>query len=229
MDKTLHMVTLANGKQVSWEEFSTWSIFKQNGSLFPPRSPDVAISLKDWCLENSQLKSIAHKESFFKIRKITRNYGSKNGSSKAVMTPDGQFPSRKSAANHFRVSSRKMYDWIKSNLKPDFYYLENECAQKHIGNKPVTTPAGAFASIAAAARHYSVTPKTIKDWIHNKPESGFSFDNDSISKFLIPRAKPLMTSAGRFPSLKTASDHFDVQEATIKKWIIKGKPDFYFL
>ena len=46
---------------------------------------------------------------------------------------------------------------------------------------------------------------------------------------LEPGTKGLMTSAGKFSSLKAASDHFDVQEATIKKWIIKSKPGFYFL
>lgn len=230
MQTTTHMVTLANGKQVPWDEFSTWSVFKQNGSLFPACPPGKIKSIKKWKLENSQAKSLAHKESFLKIRKITRNYGSTNGSAKAVMTPNGKFPSRITAAQHYGVSSRRMYEWIKSELTPNFYYLETvSTPKKNLGNKAVTTPTGAFDSIEAAARNYNVTPKTIRNWIHNKPDSGFHYDNDSLANNLIPGAKPLMTSAGRFPSLKAASDHFNVQEATIKKWILKNKAGFYFL
>ena len=234
MDTTMHMVTLANGNQVSWDEFSTWSIFKQNGSLFPAVKPGTVkgkyLVTREWDINQSKAFSLAIKKSYSKTRKITRNLGSTNGSAKAVVTPAGQFPSRRSAAEHYCVSSRKMYEWIKSDQFQDFYYLEkNDVSSSQLGNKAVATPAGTFESIGAAARHYSVTSKTIKVWILNKPESGFRYDKQSLTNNLIPGAKPLMTSAGKFPSLKTASDHFDVQEATIKKWILKNKLGFYFL
>ena len=36
MDTTMHMVTLANGNQVSWDEFSNWTPKKQNNAMNPP-------------------------------------------------------------------------------------------------------------------------------------------------------------------------------------------------
>lgn len=234
MDTTMHMVTLANGKQVSWDEFSTWSIFKQTGSLNPAVKPGTKKGnrevYKKWDLERSLAFSLAIKDSYSKARNLTRNYGSTNGSSKAVVTPMGQFPSRVSAAKHYGVRTRKMYDWIQSENHPDFYYLDNSNVHpQKSGCKSVTTPDGNFLSIEAAARHYKVTPHTIKNWIKNKPESCFRYDTNSPNNNLNPCAKPLMTSAGKFPSLKMASDHFGVQEATIKKWIKKSRPAFYFL
>jgi hypothetical protein len=234
MDMPTHSVTLANGKKVPWDEFSTWSIFKQTGSLFPAvKNGTIKGKRKvsrEWNLERSLSTSLALKTSFSKIRKITRNFGSTNGSSKAVVTPMGEFPSRVSAAKHYGVRSRKMYDWIQSENYPDFYYREHSNAlPQTLGSKSVITPDGNFSSLEAAARHYKVTTRTIKNWIKNKPESCIRYATDSPNNNLNPSAKPLMTSAGQFSSLKMASDHFGVQEATIKKWITKSRPNFYFL
>ena len=84
MDTTMHMVTLANGNQVSWDEFSTWSIFKQNGSLFPAVKPGTVkgkyLVTREWDINHSKAFSLAIKKSYSKTRKITRNLGSTNGS-----------------------------------------------------------------------------------------------------------------------------------------------------
>ena len=234
MNTETHMVTIANGRQVTWDEFSSWSIFKQTGSLFPAVKPGTLKGKREvtseWNLERSQAKSLALKESFSKARKIARNVGSANGNAKVVMTPEGQFPSRISAAKHYGVSSYKMYDWIRSELKPDFHYLDNSnTLTKHLGNKSISTPDGPFPSIEAAARSYGVTARTIKNWIQNKPESGFRYDTDSPNNFLNPSAKPLMTSAGKFSSMRLAAKHFGVQKAIIHEWITKSRPNFYFL
>ena len=37
MDATTHMVTLANGRQIDWNEFSNWSSKKQNNSILQIR------------------------------------------------------------------------------------------------------------------------------------------------------------------------------------------------
>lgn len=36
MNTTSHMVSLANGKQVPWNEFSNWTSKKQNNAMNPP-------------------------------------------------------------------------------------------------------------------------------------------------------------------------------------------------
>jgi len=226
MDTTTHTVTLRNGKQVLWDEFATWSSARQNSNLNLKEAFNER-KHKPWNLSMSLLSSSLTKASF---RNATRNFGASNGSSKVVMTPKGKFPSRISAAKHYGVSSREMYDWIRSDLKPDFYYLESfNSPPRKLGSKSVSTPAGNFESLAAAARNYQVSAATINNWIKNRPDSGFRYDTYSPNNGAIPGAKPLMTSAGKFMSLKLASNHFGVQVATIRKWITKGQPDFYFL
>ena len=196
MNTTTHTVTLRNGKQVLWDEFVTWSSRKQ-GTNLPSNNPIDQRKSKPWSLSTSLLHSSFLKASYATNREVTRNIGAANGSAKTVATPAGLFPSRISAAKHYGVSSKKMYGWIKSDLMPDFYYLEKlDPAINNVGSKSVSTPAGNFDSLGAAARYYQVTPLAIKNWIKKQPDSGFRYHTHSPNNGVKPHAKPLMTSAG---------------------------------
>ena len=226
MNTTSHMVTLANGKQVPWDEFSTWSIFKQNGSI----KPTFGSTPQPWTKARSQKASKLHIESFKTGRKLTRNFGSSNPSSKAVMTPCGEFPSRKAAALHYWVSPKKMYEWIKSTEYVDFYYIENTNSNhvsKCTGMKSVKTPEGLFNSIQSAANFYEVTPLTIKKWIKNKASAGFAFCESCEANGKLAGSKEVMTPRGKFPSLISASKEYGVNPNTITRWIRTCKSGFF--
>ncbi len=229
MEATNHTVTLANGKQVPWEEFSTWSIYKQNGSLNPTFGSKPQAWSKDRNLRMSKLQ----KESFKNGRTLTRNFGSQNPSSKPVMTPEGEFPSRRAAAAHFGVRSRVMYNWIRVKKPDDFFYVSEKILAPqhiHIGMRSVQTPDGTFESIQAAAIFYEVTPFTIKSWIKHKSDAGFSYFESGKRNGFLPGSKSVMTPSGIFPSLISAARHYDVQSSTIKRWVLDElRNDFYFL
>jgi len=86
MDTTYHTVTLKNGKQVLWDEFATWSSDRQNSNL-NLKELSGERKHKAWNLSESLLHSSNCKDSLLKKRKVTRNIGASNGSSKVVMTP----------------------------------------------------------------------------------------------------------------------------------------------
>lgn len=214
------MVTLANGTQVTWDDFVTWSIFKQNGSLFPTNKFKSHVP---WDLKRSKIHSEIHSSTFQLGRTKTRNFGSNNASSRRVSTPDGVFPSRKAAAVFYGVSTKKLYQWITKDNPLEFYYLDSPQRKKL--HQAVSTPDGNFDSLQAAADFYKVTPKTIKDWIKrpaNQESKQFQYI-DSPRIMVPPGSKPVMSlDDGYFPSLKAAAIFYGVKQAAIKLWI-RGK------
>jgi hypothetical protein len=217
------MVTLANGKQVTWDEFVTWSPVRQAVNLRKGRNGAKAMGQRPWDATRS-IKFSKHYRDIFKLgRKKTQNFGSNNPSSRRVSTPDGVFPSRKSAAAFYGVSTQKMYQWITLENPLEFYYLDPPQQKK--SHQAVNTPDGIFDSLQAAANFYKVTPKTIKDWIKrpaNQESKQFQYI-DSPRMVVPPRSKPVISlDDGYFPSLKAAADFYGVEGVTVKRWI-KGK------
>ena len=227
MHTTPHMVTLANGRQVDWDEFSNWSSHKQRTNLKSPAD------YKDWSsleyyisLANSQRKSI---ESGKKLS--AKNSGKNNGQARAVITPCGEFPSVRAAAQHYGVDISTLGNWIK-NMKKDLFkykYPLTEAQTRAISGIPkaVLTPAGLFPTIQAVANHYGVGRQVIQTWIRSKRFGDFSYAEPSATK-TTSSARPVNTPHGRFISLRSAANHYSVQTGTICNWIKKGKLGFSF-
>ena len=227
MNTTSHMVTLANGKQVPWDEFSTWSSHKQRNNLKSPAD------YKDWSslhyyisLANSQRKSIESGK-----KKITRNCGAASGMARAVITPRGDFPSVRAAALSYGVDINTIRNWIKNTKKDHFKFKFplTEAQTRAISGIPkaISTPDGIFPSIKSAAAHYGVGLQVIKTWIRSKRFGNFSYAELSGTR-TTSSARPVITPDGRFVSLRSAADHYSVQAGTIYKWIKKGKLGFSF-
>jgi hypothetical protein len=176
MDTTSHIVTLGNGKQVSWEEFSNWSSYQQrtikpfkntgsnNGSSRPVMTPDGKFdSMIEACrfygvtrtFLSYRLKSKKYSDFYF-LTTSQNPMHDKNNGPKAVITPFGRFNSIKSAADQYCVTEAVMKNWIKSTTKRCFSFdLKNPST--HSRSRRVLTPAGEFQSVAAAARFYGVS------------------------------------------------------------------------
>jgi hypothetical protein len=176
MDTTLHMVTLCNGKQVSWDEFCTWSAYQQrtikpskntglnNGSSRPVMTPagkfdSIIEACRFYGVTRTflayRLKSKKFPDFYFLTTCAIPKHDKNNGP-KAVITPLGRFNSIKSAADQYCVTEAVMKNFIKSKTNKIFSFdIENPST--HSSSRRVLTPAGEFPSVAAAARFYGVS------------------------------------------------------------------------
>lgn len=227
MHTTSHMVTLANGQQVSWDEFSNWSSHKQRNNLKSPADYKNWSSLEYYIsLANSQRKSIDSGK-----KKSARNSGSANGQARVVLTPCGEFPSVRAAAQHYCVDVSTIGNWIKNSKKDHFKFKHplTEVQTRAIAGIPkaVQSPVGLFPTIQAAANHYGVGRQVIQTWIRSKRFGDFSYAEPSKTR-TTSSARPVNTPDGRFISLRSAANHYSVQTGTICNWIKKGKLGFSF-
>ena len=170
-------VTLRNGAVVGWAEFITWSAHKQRMSL-DPHTYRV-----EWGEEHSKkMREIVDRSYTDGTRKRNWSYGAKNGQSRAVITPVGEFGSAAEAARHYHVRADLMRARIQDPANPDFRYLVEEDLEQRVrlrpGVRPVSTPDGVFPSISAAARHYGVGRRTVKTWIRGMRAPEFSYVQD---------------------------------------------------
>lgn len=216
MSNDSKMVTLANGSQVPWDEFSNWSVYKQRNNLVNPGSFKSLNNIEYYQkIGAAQRKSIADGK-----KKLGNNAGCRNGQAKAVITPRGEFPSIKAAAAAFGVDKSTLGHWIRITKSGQFYFANINSSNSHICSgrpKKVKSPDGIFDSIQAAADHYQVGRQCITSWIKSKAMGDFSYilSDDSTTR----SARPVQTPVGKFNSKRAAGLHYGVQAATIQKWI----------
>jgi transposase-like protein len=214
MNSSTHFVVLGNGKKVSWSEFTSWDGIKQKNSLNPPSLG------KFWDEGMRAALSKKLKEKYLNERSsIGQN--KKNGRSKQVMTPNGMFPTIKNCADFFNVKTHTMVSWINDEKKPDFYF-PNHISKIKSGARAVSTPAGTFNTLTAAAKHYKVDQNTIKKWIDGKGKLAGQL------KFILskPKDSTIITPFGKFSTLTDAALASSVSAQTISVWIKNGKEGY---
>ena len=167
-------VTLRNGNKVSWDDFARWSGHRQRMALDPPT---YHVS---WDPDHSEKMSRIVKKSYETgTRRLNWHFGAKNGQSRAVVTPAGEFGSIAEAARYYQVRGEVLRMWIRDPDKPEFRFVAEEDPEKRArlrpGARSVRTPDGIFPSINAAAMHYGVGRRTIKTWIRGMRASEFSY------------------------------------------------------
>ena len=176
VDKT---VKLFNGAAVSWDEFSGWSSHRQRMNL-TPTSEGVSYG-PDHC---HKMREIVIRSYLEGTRRTNWNYGAKNGQAKAVMTPDGEFPTRSAACSHYKVSRDKFRKWMR-DMPKDFFFVNpydvDTTKVKGRRLKAVSTPDGIFPSINSAARHFNVGARTIKTWVRKMRADEFKYVVNSSS------------------------------------------------
>jgi Helix-turn-helix domain len=166
-------VKLFNGKEVSWDEFSRWSAHRQMMNLTPV-SENITYGV-DHCHKMREIVKRSYQDG---TRRANWNYGAKNGMSKAVMTPAGEFPCLTAACLYYKISITKLKEWMR-NSPEEYFYTQTEVASgaKEYSRKGrvISTPEGVFPSIKAAARHFNVGERTIKTWIRRMRADEFKY------------------------------------------------------
>jgi hypothetical protein len=173
MERETLYVTVANGTKVPFEEFEKWSQHKQR------MLTDHPIRQVKWGLNHSDKMSQIVKAHYASGTRINNwNYGKRNGQSRTVMTPAGEFETLKNAIAFYKVDLATLKAWIQTRPN-DFYYInplsEEEIRKLRPGKRAVITPAGKFDSIASTARHYQVGVRTIKTWIRTMRKAEFKY------------------------------------------------------
>ena len=226
MDTTMHMVTLANGNQVSWDEFSNWTPKKQNNAMNPPAKGNRMTLEK--CIEISKRQRSFYSNGDPRPRRI----GSVNKSSKSVITPNGEFESINAVAIHYAVSREEVCKWIKKYKPTEFYFANKSLCEQQSSKKrrAVLTPHGNFPSMAAAALHFGVDYQTIKAWINGtgRHAGEFHFVDNLAVDVKCKNTKKVMTPKGEFNSLKIASLSLGIAPYTLSRWIKRKKDDAYY-
>ena len=102
----MEYVTLSNGKKVDWDEFSTWSAYKQIRNINPSNkgtkySEESKMKIRQ-ARQNELLNGAGQ---FFK--------GGRNPNARKVSTPNGVFETLKEAGIFYKVGGAKVREWIK--------------------------------------------------------------------------------------------------------------------
>ena len=114
----MEYVTLANGKKVEWDEFSTWSNSKQLRSIRPPNAGKIGAKGVGKKISETRRLNAANGHQ----HRILRD--GDHVSSKSILTPAGEFSSLKKAAEHYSVGGQTLRSWIKKGVV-GFAYLNS--------------------------------------------------------------------------------------------------------
>lgn len=110
---------------------------------------------------------------------------------RAIMTPDGEFPSMKAAAEHYGVSPSAVTRW--KNTYPDLYYSVGQ--HKEYANKgkpspnkgrPLVTPGGVFQTVLDAMAFYNMSRTGIKQRMKSKPEEYYYISKEEYEQRIKP-------------------------------------------
>jgi hypothetical protein len=206
----IDVIKLANGTEVSWDEFSKWSTYKQNGSLSPT------------CIGLIHKKSTIKKITETKRRNIDSGEtnikkGGAHGRARCVVTPDGEFPTLKEAANYYNVKGEILRSWIKKN-RTGFYYKK----EIHFTVRPkgpistnndfctsIITPAGVFPSIRQVLINFKISKIELDALLMHPNKTGFKI-NKSKKDLIRQLDANIRTPDGDFPTIKLAALHYGI-------------------
>ena len=212
MNTNDHKVTLANGTEVSWDEFSTWSRQHQQSSLFPSfgmkgkkLTPEHRKRLSEFNAGRRKGMEQINPQSWHDAMKakVGDSWGNHSEShkrhmskvmSKPVMTPYGRFETRNELVQRvafdmnwaLATARTRVGAWFR-DFPSDYYYLEHSNQRRKVSEK----------------------------------------HREHLSKL---NSKPIQTPKGVFRNCKLASEAYDVCSATMYYWVTKSKTnEFYYV
>ena len=209
-------VKLANGKTVSWDEFSRWSFQKQRGCICPDnlgklRAKSVIEKIKSTKQKNREIGDQGN-----------LSKGGSHGRARCVLTPGGEFPTVKEAAQHYGIDGGVLINWIKRGVKGFAYKNKLEYNIRPKGTSKVNkrsisviTPEGVFASKRQVMNHFKLKRSELDLKLKTPKKSGFKINNnpkkvDKNIKFAI------RTPDGEFTTLREAADFYGLSINGIK-------------
>lgn len=119
----LDTITLTNGEEISWEEFSLWSERKQKTNLIP-KSKETREKIRNSTIErwsDDEYRARIRNKLVGRIHSDdTKLKLSKLGGT-GIMTPKGKFPSIRAASRAFNVSDSAIRNWLWKSKTEEFY------------------------------------------------------------------------------------------------------------
>jgi len=119
----LEKIILANGKEISWEEFSLWSERKQETNLIPKSKETKAkmrkASADRW--KNEEYKAKIKEKLVGRVYSDDSKLKMSNLGGTGIMTPKGKFPSIRAASRAFNVSDTAVRNWLWKSKTDQFY------------------------------------------------------------------------------------------------------------
>ena len=229
-------VTLANGKTVSLDEFSTWSSHKQYCNLTPSNlgkkfGPEVGNKIRETRRRDIEAGVIYN---------VLR--GSEHALARAVKTPIGIFDTFGNAVKAHGVMGSTLRKWINQG-REGYEYLTPPIRKRqqrvkggasnteNVSARKIVTPAGEFPSKKSAADYYSVSVSTIDYWIIKSRCDDFKFALPPKYKANTKNLKRqrIRTPNGIFASIKDAAVSYDVQRYVITYRVKKGWDQYEYI
>jgi hypothetical protein len=192
------LVTLANGTQVPWSVFKTWSAVKQQKNLVPTRHSQEArakiskaSSTRQTDAEVRAQISARSKETNARPEVKEKIRASSTGRPGRTWTPEQRQAYSIQQQLEREAGLRKTTKGVKYSEA-----RRQQCSEVGLKRKThnvtqleIQTPAGTFWGIEAVAQHYQVTPMTIGRWLKTKPDSFYRTGNRRTHQIPNPNAK----------------------------------------
>lgn len=238
------IVKLANGKEVSWDEFSKWSGHKQYMNTINPNLGKQYSDVVRRNMSESKKEKIANGELTFKK-------GDDHPKSHPVSTPKGLFGSRLSAAQAYGVSLKRFSGWIKNPRFKDFKFIDDSFRDSLIKQKKregsevrsaraVITPLGRFDTVKSACAALEITLGTFYERLRDEryKSSYYYADGKGIGTHSAKHvglkggsngsARSVMTPIGEFSTIKEAYTALKIDMTTLYKRLKDEKYDDYY-
>ena len=230
----MNYVKLANGKLISWEDFSTWSAIKQHMSILPPnkgRKFDDEFRRK-----LSQTKKRRYADGTIKAVS-----GGDHANARKISTPDGEFGSIKEVGVFYSVRGSTIRDWLKKG-KEGFSYIGPPTVRKpqsvkggvtgreNKSSREVITPLGKFPTIKQAAAELGISTGSLTYKLRYCKSGEYSYAKESEPRKigLNPNRVKVVTPDGVFETITDAARHYGIKGESMR-YRIKSKymPEFY--
>jgi len=235
MSEATNMIMLANGREVTFEEFSSWGGHKQKMSLFPSNKGRIFG-------EDFKNKVREGRKRSIELGRTKIILGGDHFAARKVRTPKGDFDSLKNAANAYSIDGGTMRTWIKKN-KEGFLFLDAPLSRKparikgglsgskNKSSRAILTPEGRFETIKEAAAFFGLSKGAFSNEL-KKPNSLFKYVDNKVSQriFKILNQRQVITPLGRFSSINSAANHYGMSSEGMRYRLnSKNWSDFYFV
>lgn len=168
------------------------------------------------------------KEYWSKEENKERNRRNGKTQSKPVITPDGEFLSRKDASDFYGISTVNFLQRIKKY--PDlYYYVEDGPKERPVREKKqetrirrLQTPLGVFEHIKLAAEALKIHTDTIKYRMKSQPNEYYWLDAP------MKEQRILVTPKGEFKSKKEAAEHYGIAGKNFSLKMERYPEEFYW-
>jgi hypothetical protein len=215
------MIKLAFGKEVTLDEFLTWSAMKQNKNLQGKDSTWYKNLMATMNTPESKAKRLVAAKKRADAWRGTKKPHLANGWYHAPADKKEQ------AKQKLRELNAKQFATPESRIsrrqagKQQFATDESKQQQRENRSRPMMTPLGEFPGKWAVAEAMGTTPHEINKLMIKYPKQYYYLIGE--------RGKPIVTPQGMFVSNHAAATHYKVGGDTIRRWIKKLPDQFYLI